>query len=703
MAQSLLTIASDTYYVSVDGADTWSGTLPEPNPDRTDGPFRSVWHAQQVLRALKSAGMLPGPVRVLLRGGRYLVPKPLVFTPDDSMPVTYASYPGEEAVLCGGRRITGWRTEKVHGGEAWVVDLPDVAAGRWYFRELFVSDRRRPRPRLPKQGLYRITDVPGLKVPCGWGDGDNRQFRLGDGQMKAWRNLTDVEIVAFHFWIDERFPVSGFDEKSQMISSSRGSFAPLVEASGEKLAPVFIDNVFEALTEPGEWYLDRAAGRLYYLPMPGEDPETTAVFAPASLQLLRLEGKPEQGKHVEWLRFENLSFEHTDWVQPGDEADPTWTAWKDDTRSVSRHYRGNRASAAQAAADLPGAISLRGARNCTFAHCRFAHLGWYALDIGDGCLGNRIVGNEIYDLGGGGIHLNGAAFEEAPELRTGNTAILDNHIHEGGRVFHASIGILSMHAFGNTISHNHIHDFYYSGISCGWVWGYKPNISRDNVIEKNHIHDLGHGLLSDMGGIYTLGVQPGTVLRGNLIHDVTKLNYGAWCLYTDEGSSHILLENNVCYRTNGEIFHQHYGRENIVRNNIFAFGGESVMAFSRGEEHNGFTLEKNIFITHGPPIYRGGYNNLLAHRRIRSDMNLIWHSKEGNITFSDKDGDLDFAAWQALGHDLFSMCADPQCADPAKDDFTLADSSPAFALGFQRIDMSDVGPRQTPGPQAAAS
>ena len=131
---------------------------------------------------------------------------------------------------------------------------------------------------------------------------------------------------------------------------------------------------------------------------------------------------------------------------------------------------------------------------------------------------------------------------------------------------------------------------------------------------------MGQGVLSDMGGIYTLGVQPGTVIRGNLIHDVTKLNYGAWCIYPDEGSSHILMENNVCYRTNANVFHQHYGRENIVRNNIFAFGAESVTRHARADpDHNAFSFERNIFITDGLPIFAGGYACMLADKNLRSD------------------------------------------------------------------------------------
>jgi len=81
-------------------------------------------------------------------------------------------------------------------------------------------------------------------------------------------------------------------------------------------------------------------------------------------------------------------------------------------------------------------------------------------------------------------------------------------------VFFSACGMALIHSYGNEVSHNHIHDFYYTGISCGWVWGFAENVSRENRIEKNHIHHLGKGVLSDMGGIYILGVQPGTMLRG---------------------------------------------------------------------------------------------------------------------------------------------------------------------------------------------
>ncbi len=694
MAQPFPTRSAATYYVAPNGNDKWSGTLPEPNKANTDGPFASIRQAQNVINKTKQQGLLPATVTVQLRGGRYPLKSPIVFTPADSAPVTYAAYPGEQPILDGGERITGWAIEEVNGVQAWVTELPEVAGGTWHFRQLFVNGRRRQRPCLPKKGLYRIAEVPGMPLPSGWGRGGYDRFRIDE--MKPYRNLTDIDVVAYHFWIDERFPVAGFDDATKMVTCTRKSKAPLTEAHGSILAPCFLENVFEALTEPGEWYLDRATGKLYYIPLPGETPENTEVYAPRALQLLRLEGDPENEKYVEFLRFEGLRFENTDWLQPGDALpEGSRDYWADAARRPSLRHRGQDASSGQGSSDVPAVVSFRGARGCALEDCRIANAGWYAVEILDGCSGVRVVGCELFDLGAGGIKINGAAFEEDPLLRCGHHHVTDNHIHECGRVFHSGIGILSMHSYANVLSHNHIHDLYYSGISVGWVWGYRPSISRDNRVEYNHIHDLGHGLLSDMGGIYTLGVSPGTVLRYNHIHDVNKLNYGAWCIYPDEGSSHLLIENNVCYRTNGDIFHQHYGRENTVRNNIFALGAESIVAHGRADvEHKGFSLERNILITDGAPIFKGGYSAQLAWRNIRSDLNLMWDVSGKPLTFKDRGDAIDLDAWKALGHDHHSVFADPKVKSVKKDNYKLAKDSPAITeLDFEPIDLSNVGPR----------
>ncbi|MBT3376814.1 MAG: right-handed parallel beta-helix repeat-containing protein [Lentisphaerae bacterium] len=690
------------FFVSPLGRDTWSGTLKEPSADETDGPFASIKGAQTRLRYLKTrppqlatphtVGGIAGPIVVWLRGGRYPVQEPVVFGPEDSLPVTYAAYPGETPIIDGGVRITGWETTEVNGRTAWVAALPEVAEGTWHFRQLFVDGKRRSRPRFPREGLFRMADVPGMPLPAGWQGGGYTQFACADGDVAPYRNLSDIEVVYVHFWIEERSPIASFEAETNMVTMARESRTCLVGSHGSQLADYYLDNVFEAMTEPGDWYLDREKGDLYYLPLPGETPETTEVFAPRALQLLRLSGRPERDEFVEHVRFHGLTFQHTDWRHPGENEAASLDAFT--LPSGMRLSRGNHAAAGQAASDVPGIVNLRGGRNCAFEDCVVRNGGWYGVVISEGCSGIRVVGNELVDLGAGGVKMNGAAAGEPDVLRTRLNRVTDNHIHKAGRVFHSAVGVLAMNTAENVIAHNHIHDLYYSGISSGWVWGYAASTSHDNIIEKNHIHHIGQGLLSDMGGVYLLSVQPGTVVRGNLIHDVEKAHYGGWALYTDEGSSHIILENNVCYNTNGHLFHQHYGRENVVRNNILVFGDEAMAAYTRIEPHIGLTYMRNIVVSRGAPMFHHGYGE--NERRILSDLNLYWDvSRTSPVLNADGKGEnaRDLASWRALGHDPNSVVADPKFADLENRDFTLAEDSPALALGFVPIDLSDVGPR----------
>jgi parallel beta-helix repeat protein len=239
------------------------------------------------------------------------------------------------------------------------------------------------------------------------------------------------------------------------------------------------------------------------------------------------------------------------------------------------------------------------------------------------------------------------------------------------------------------------------------MWNYGEQVSRDNVIEHNHIHDIGRGLLSDMGGIYVLGTQPGTVIAGNLIHNIQALGYGGWGIYLDQGSAEILVEGNICYRASSHGFSQHAGRNNTIRNNVFAFNGSGQVIEHglepRPETEIAFTFERNILISDGRPFFVGGQYGALERRAFASDFNLFWDVRSRRRFMSvDAVGQpklkprrYNFVQWQALGQDRHSIIANPLCRNPRRYDFTLAADSPALALGFRPIDVTVVGPRQT--------
>ena len=270
-----------------------------------------------------------------------------------------------------------------------------------------------------------------------------------------------------------------------------------------------------------------------------------------------------------------------------------------------------------------------------------AHVSGYAVHLARGCRNDRVVGCELFDLGAGGVKVGETAIRNDPADQTHDIAVTDDHIHDCGRVFPQAVGVWVGQSYGNRIAHNHIHDLYYTGISCGWTWGYGKSLAHDNVIEFNDVHDLGKDWLSDMGGVYTLGVQPGTVIRSNVFHDVSGLRYGGWGIYFDEGSTGIVAENNVVYRTTHGGFHQHYGKDNVVRNNVFALGRDAQLQRTRAEDHRSFTFEHNIVYYRTGKLLNGKWDD----DQVSLDFNLYWRAGGGEVRF----GDLTWDQWRARG------------------------------------------------------
>ena len=186
-----------------------------------------------------------------------------------------------------------------------------------------------------------------------------------------------------------------------------------------------------------------------------------------------------------------------------------------------------------------------------------------------------------------------------------------------------------------------------------------------------------------MSGIYTLGARPGTIVRNNVFHDVTAYRYGGWGIYFDEGSTGVVAENNLVYRTTHGGFHQHFGKDNVVRNNIFALGRDAQLQRTRQEDHRSFTFERNIVYGLGEQFLAGRWEG-----QVVLDHNLYWRPG-GAVRF----GKLTWEQWRRQGQDGNSLLADPLFVAPQKGDFRLQPGSPAEKIGFKPPDFSTVGVR----------
>ncbi|MBU0607865.1 MAG: right-handed parallel beta-helix repeat-containing protein, partial [Armatimonadetes bacterium] len=626
-----------TLYVAPGGDDAWSGKLAAPNPAKTDGPVASLAGARDAIRKLKAAGPLTEPITVRVAKGAYPMTEPLVLGPQDSgtaaAPITYQGVP-HQSIFPGGRKLTGF---KPGPGGIWQAHVPEVAGGKWDFEQLWINGHRMIRARTPnvedpgetpqprflyvwKKMPFSVDPATGQQV-----DMSRRGFfaRPDDVQCLAdvpQDQLTDVTLISYHAWEATRHRLQSVDLKTgAVITTGNAPWAFQWLGANHRY---HLENFRAALDAPGEWFLDRD-GTLSIIPLPGMDMTKATVVAPVSPEFIRLQGEPDAGLYVEHVTFRDLGFFYTA-----------------HTLEPQGHGDG------QAAVTVPAAVMVDGARSVTFEHCTFAHTGGtYGLWFRRGCRDCTVRQCEFYDLGAGGVKIGEVMIQTKEELQTHRCVADNNLIHSGGRTFPGAVGVWIGQSSDNQITHNDISDLYYTGVSVGWSWGYRDTICKRNKTEFNHIHHLGWGVMSDMGGVYTLGLQDGASVSHNVIHDVMSWNkFGAagLGLYNDEGSSRITMENNLVYNTRDSTYHQHYGRENVIRNNILVKGQDRQLSYAREEPHLGYTFEHNIvYFTSGTLFWQTSPGK----RQWRFDHNVYWREGGGAFDFCG----LSFPDWQALG------------------------------------------------------
>ena len=655
----------ETFYVSPDGNDAWTGRLDRPNADRSDGPLASLTGARDNIRALRTQGPATESVRVIVADGKYQLEEALILEARDSgtqqFPVIYEAAKNARPVFSGGRIVKDFRRE---ANGLWKAHIEEVADGKWYFEQLFVDEKRAVRARTPNKFYFYMKAVRQEKLktptPIGATHRHTVTVRREDLEHLACldaKALGDVNLMIYHKWDNTRRFVKSIDfENNQIITEGRimKSWNPWRTNTRYHL-----ENFKGALDAAGEWFLDRD-GTLYYKPLPGQDMSKAEVVAPIVEKFIVFKGDLDEKKYVEHIAVKGLSFRHGQYLTPpgGFEA-------------------------SQAASPIEAAVMADGARNIKIENCQISHAGIYGIWFRKGCHHCKIERTLVHDLGAGGIRIGETRIAKPEHERTSHNIVDNNIIHSAGRIFPCAVGVWIGQSGDNQITHNDIGDLYYSAASVGWRWGYSESLAKRNKVEYNHMHHIGYGVLSDMGGVYTLGPSEGTTVSNNVIHDVYSYSYGGWGLYTDEGSTGIRMENNLVYNVKNGGFHQHYGKENVIRNNILAFSKLYQLQATRVENHLSFTFENNIIYYDEGVLLHGPWTKI----RINMNNNCFFHAAGEKISFAGKT----LEQWRQLGRDNDSIIADPLFIDPAQFDFRLKPDSPAYKIGFEPFDFSKAG------------
>jgi hypothetical protein len=698
------------FYVSRSGNDRDPGTK--------SAPFATLARAQQALRSWKRTSS--GPAVVEVGRGTYALDRPLVFSPEDSgseaSPVVFAASPGERVTISGSRALDcRW---KPYRDGILMCDLPAAKQGELRFSQLFVNGRRQTLARFPNRDDSRPGRSgyiqPAARIPDGRpdpkpGEDDDMTFSGGAPRgilfdpasftAKRWARPEEAVIHIFQDWEwgNLQWRLKAIEYDSRAIWFGEGGFqmgAKWFEdpAKIDKDSRFFIENVFEELDAPGEWYLDVRAGVLYFKPEPGVDMAAASVEAPLLRQLVRFVGTQEAPvRHIALEGF-RLTQTASTFLEPYDV--PSLSDWA--------IHRG-------------GTVFLEGTRDCAVRNCWFDAVGGNAVFINDYNRNATVTGCKFTEAGDSAVCLVGTLGTTNGTRRAFpyECAVSNNLIHDCGIFGKQIAGVYISRAKRVTAAHNTIYSMPRAGICIGdGTWG-------GHVIEFNHIYDTvretgDHGPFNawgrerfwsltqshsdysvsrslEAGAVKTDAMEP-VILRNNFFEDES-----GWGLDMDDGASNYVIYNNI---SKGVSIKLREGAYRTVYNNIWV-DSNVAPCFHVGNEDNHDRYFRNITVMARDDVYsiiappaRGPWLEEIDHNCL--------YSRSGRFTarISQMRGEngpergsrrLDFEEWRKLGFDRNSVFADPLFVDPAKNDYRVRPGSPALGVGFKNFEMGQWG------------
>jgi lysophospholipase L1-like esterase len=456
-----------------------SPTGNDASPGTVASPVRTPQGAQVLVHSLIQSG-LTDSVEVVFAAGTYVMDAPLELRPEDSgtaaFPITWKAATGATVILDGGKRITSTWTNA--GGGIWHTDLAGIGPGmgQWNFRELFVNGSRATRARFPNKSVAN---------PYLYATGGSTAHVMIDPVLvkAAWGAAADAQINVV--------PQSRFFNQWNTVTAVNTTNGRIDIADSERHRTIdsgswfWIEGVEAELDEPGEWFLNPATGRLYYMPPPGVDPNTLNIVAPFLNRIVNAKGDVNANTHVKHVHFDGLEFRHT-----------TFTLGHIEAR-----------------VHTDTVIMFENTLDSSVRNCRFENIGGYGLWLHLDSQRNVFDRNTVQHSGGGGVLMTGArlAYMDDSKIYTPGAAA-------------AKVAPILNEVTRNTVEHCGKVRYYGGGVHMD-SRPFSMSMSPGNRIANNHFSDLSRN------GVFAFRNQGGNVVEYNRIHNAMQTTIDGGCIH----------------------------------------------------------------------------------------------------------------------------------------------------------------------------